>query len=135
MTFTNAKSTVATKTIIFETSGRADEIAKALISLGEIDADFSGENGDEYLWTDARRGKFETNADYVANTVVNSKAVLKQTAKKGITAYTDAFVKKWLAHEWYYPSLEIDVVKLNGLAEDANIAGIYAFTIIAIDDN
>lgn len=135
MTIRNTESTVATKTIIFETSGSADEIAKALISLGEIDADFSGENGDKYLWANARRGKFETNADYVANKVVNSKAVLKKTAKKGITAYTDAFVKEWLAREWYYSSIDINVVKLNGLAEDANIAGIYAFTITAVDDN
>ena len=126
---------VHNKTVVFKTNGCADEIASALVKLGEIDADFSGENGEEYLWSVSKRNKFETNAEYVAHKVVTNKAVMRQEAKKGIKAYTDAFVKEWLKLEGYYNNMEIDVVKLNGLAEDSNLTGIYAFTIIATDYN
>lgn len=126
---------VNTKTVIFNTNGCADEIKKALVQLGGIDGDFSGENGDEYLWDAARIDGFETNAEFLAHKIVTDRTIAKISAKKGILAYTESFAKKWLRRDSYYADIKIDVVKLDGLAEDTNISGVYAFTVIAKDFN
>jgi hypothetical protein len=120
--------TVEHKTIIKSISSPED-ILDVLVGLGEIDADFSGDNGDEYLWDAAKKKKFDTNAKYLANKVVFGASA--NTKKYGIKAYTDKFAKEWLANDHYYDSLVIDVVKLDGYAEDTNMTGIYAFSIIA----
>lgn len=123
-----SQMTINNKTIIKRIDS-PDDIRDVLIELGEIDADFNGDNGDEYLWPAAKRKNFDTNAQYLANKVVFGGSA--NTKKYGIKAYTDKFAREWLAKEGYYNSLDIDVVKLDGYAEDANITGIYAFSIIA----
>ena len=110
-----------------------EDIIDALIQLGDIDADFNGENGDDYLWPVAQKKGFESNAKYLADYVVfHSNANSRQY---GMKAYTDRFVKEWLKRETYYASIQIDVVKLDGFADDPNMSGIYAFSIAAIDHN
>ena len=44
-----------------------EDIVGALIELAEIDADFNGENGEEYLWDRAKDAGYKTNAEYLAN--------------------------------------------------------------------
>ena len=108
-----------------------EDIKNALISLGDIDADFCGDNGEEYLWKAAKKKDFETNAEYLADNVVYHSGVKND----GVLGFARCFAKKWLYNETYYKSIDINVVKLDGFAEDNNINGIYAFSITAIDNN
>ena len=88
----------------------AEDIVELLKKCGDIDADFSGENGDEYLWNAAKRNKFKTNAEYLANKVVfKSSANVK---KKGIEAYTEKFAQLWLKMDSYWCDIHILIEKV-----------------------
>ena len=126
-------STNVNKNLVIKNIQAPEDIIDVLVQLGNVDADFNGENGDEYLWPIAAKKGFESNAAYLADYVVfHSNANSK---KYGVKSYTDRFVKEWLKRESFYTSIEIDIVKLDGLAEDPNMTGIYAFNITTTDYN
>lgn len=126
-------STMNTNTrLIIREINNVNDVEAALIELGSIDADFSGGNGDDYLWDIAKKRGFETNAEYLAHYVVNHP---KTAPKKGVVDYCSRFTKEWAKRDSYYNTLDIDVVKLNGYADDPNIQGIYAFNITATNYN
>lgn len=108
---------------------QVSDLAPVLFTLAELDADFSGENGEEYKWEVAQ--KYESNADYTIEYALDIPFV----EGKGITAFTEKFCEIWSKHEGYYDSIEILVEKLNGEATDDDIKGIYAFTLILTDHN
>lgn len=121
------------KKLVIKDVQKAEDIIDALVQLGSIDADFDGTNGDEYLWDEAKKKGFTTNAAYLADYVVfNSNA---NSRKYGIKAYTDRFAEEWLKRDSYYTSIEIDIVKLNGTPNDPHWEGIYAFNVTAVDSN
>ena len=126
-------STNVNKKLVIKNIQTPEDIIDVLVQLGDVDSDFNGGNGDEYLWPTAAKKGFESNAEYLADYVVfHSNANSK---KYGVKAYTDRFIKEWLKRESYYASIEIDVVKLDGLAEDPDMTGIYAFNITTTDYN
>ena len=108
-----------------------EDIIDVFASLGTIDADFNGDSGDAYLWHDAATKNFTNNKDFLADYVVFHSSA--NSRKYGIKAYTDKFAKEWRKRDGFYASINIDVVKLDGFADDPNIQGIYAFNLTLID--
>ena len=106
-----------------------EDIINFLVELGSIDADFSGANGEEYLWDDARAKGYENNATYLANEVVFHSSV---PSNKGMLAYAKEFAQQWLSRDTYYRSIEITVEKLD--PDDISLEGIHAASIIATYD-
>ena len=79
-------------TLIHEITENTKEGAKALaMSFAGYDADFCGENGDEYLWVEAKG--FESNAEY-AWSVAENEANPEEMLKK--------FFALWLVGDHYY---------------------------------
>ena len=86
-----------------------EDLLRALASLGDIDADFNGENGIEYLWDDVDSTKYESNMEYLLDTLKD-----KETDKELIEEYVDS----WIGGDNYYKGHILDVVyDDNGKAE------------------
>ncbi len=123
-------SKYTTSSVVLKDIKTAEDIAAALVELGsQIDADNSGENGDEYLWAEAKKAGFENNFDFLANKVVFHSSA--NSKKHGIKAYVDRFIKEWSDRDDYYSGFDVEIKKLNGDAEDPNMTGIYAFSLVA----
>ena len=76
-------------------------IINALNEIASIDYDFSGENGEEYLWEEAKG--YESNMDYVSKTV------------DGYTpqALVYNYLNLWLGRDNYYSSYDYQVLELS----------------------
>ena len=70
-----------------------EDLLVALVSLGEIDADFNGDNGIEYLWDNVDSTKYESNMKYLLDTLKD-----KETDKELIEEY----VSSWIGRDSYY---------------------------------
>ena len=85
------------------------DLLVALSELGEIDADFCGDNGIEYLWKRVDENKYESNMEYLLDILKD-----KETDKELIEEY----VSKWISNDNYYKDHILDVVyDENGKAE------------------
>lgn len=74
-----------------------DDIIEYLKDVAEYDNDFSGENGEDYLWDKAREKGFESNADYCIN------EVMTQYEEDGdIKKAIENFFELWLGSDGYY---------------------------------
>ena len=123
-------SKYTTSSVVLKDIKTAEDIVDALVELGsQIDADNSGENGDEYLWDEAKKASFENNFNFLADKVVFHSSV--NSKKHGIKAYVDQFIKEWSDRDGYYSEFNVEIRKLNGDAEDPNMTGIYAFSLVA----
>ena len=80
-----------------------EDIVGALIDLAEIDADFNGENGEEYLWDRAKNAGYETNAEYLANLVVSKDNDFESCVK--------TYVDEWIGKDFYYQEYEVETLK------------------------
>ena len=78
-----------------------EDLLTALASLGDIDADFNGENGIEYLWDGVDSAKYESNMEYLLDTLKD-----KETDKELIEEY----VNSWIGRDNYYKDHILDVV-------------------------
>lgn len=76
-----------------------EALLAALAELAKMDADFSGENGIEYLWKEA--SDFDSNCEYCIDKVKDLK-----TDKEII----EKFVSLWIDADGYYESHELDVI-------------------------
>ena len=102
-----------------------EDLIKIFKTLGEIDCDFCGQNGPFWLWPEAKTHSFQTNADFLAHTVL-------QKDCKTVQEYADAFTKEWMERDPYYESIYI----LTEKAEDnTDFCGTYAFSIITVNYN
>lgn len=86
-----------------------EDLLVALASLGEMDADFCGDNGIEYLWDGVDSTKYESNMEYLLDVLKD-----KETDKELIEEY----VSSWIGGDNYYKEHILDVVyDDNGNAE------------------
>lgn len=76
-----------------------EDVAKMLMDLSNLDWDFNGENGEEYLWIEAEG--FDNNAEYTL-----SIAELEDTPSDMIRT----FVEMWMSHDDYYLDYKIGIV-------------------------
>lgn len=86
-----------------------ENLLVALASLGELDADFNGENGIEYLWDGVDSTKYESNMEYLLDVLKD-----KETDKELIEEY----VTNWIGNDYYCKNHILDIIyDDNGKAE------------------
>jgi len=77
--------------------------AELLTALCDIatrsDDDFTGVNGNNYLWDSAEQGGFETNMDYVLSLIKDD---------MDINTILKTFFKNWVGSDIYYDSYDYD---------------------------
>ena len=81
----------------------SEDIKAALLCLAEEDCDFSGENGPDYLWENVSKEGYDSNAEYLADTVL-----------KDGSSYEDAirdYIEGWLDSDGYYHTYEYKIIK------------------------
>ena len=81
-----------------------ESIVSTLVQFASIDNDFNGENGEEYLWPDAKATGYKSNAEYLANLVYD-----ELPKGSNFEDYANAFAKAWNENDGYWSSIEIIV--------------------------
>ena len=76
-----------------------EAVSQMLMDLSNLDWDFNGENGEEYLWFDAEG--FDSNAEYTL-----SVAELEDTPSDMIRT----FIEMWMDADSYYLNYKIGIV-------------------------
>lgn len=86
-----------------------EDLLTALRSLGEMDLDFCGANGSEYLWDSVDEDEYESNMEYLLDTIKEMKSDKKLIEK---------YVANWVGRDSYYSDYILDVIyDDNGKAE------------------
>lgn len=75
------------------------EAAKSLLILANIDSDFNGDNGMEYLWEDAEG--FESNAEYCLSISENESTPRMMIEK---------FISLWMGRDSYYDDYNLEIL-------------------------
>jgi hypothetical protein len=75
-----------------------EDLLIALASLAGCDADFCGENGEEYLWDEAM--DYESNLEYCLDLFKDI-----ETDKELISKFID----RWISSDYYYQDYHLDV--------------------------
>jgi hypothetical protein len=78
-----------------------EEVAETLMCLANIDNDFHGENGAEYLWEEAELGGFESNAEYCL-----WMAQREETPR----AIIEKFISLWMGRDYYYQDYDLGIL-------------------------
>lgn len=79
-----------------------DDVKDALMELAMCDADFCGDNGDEYLWEEANG--FECNAEYVLSLVSEESTISEMITN---------FVSRWMGSDGYYEEYDVEIKELD----------------------
>lgn len=107
------------KSVLVEESTK-EGIIDALIKLSDFDADFIGDNVDEYLWDEAKEQGFENNRDYTLNKI-------KDIKNTDLSRMIEDFLYLWMRYDdYYYQEHDYSVVK----DENKNIISISVAYII-----
>ena len=80
------------------------DIFAALKALSDIDNDFNGNNGEEYLSPEAKEAGCESNQEYLLNTLEQRKAEGEFNEEYEIV---DAFCEAWCGSDGYYEEYEV----------------------------
>ena len=86
-----------------------EDLKAFLSSLSQFDADFTGDNGEEYLWEVAKAEGYECNMDYLIDKVI------KDCEEKGITnvaKIVERYAEAWERSDHYYDSISMQVVQV-----------------------
>lgn len=75
-----------------------EDVADMLMRLADNDLDFNGENGDGYLWEEARG--FESNAAYCLSIAEKEKTTSDMIEK---------FISLWMERDYYYQDYRIGI--------------------------
>ena len=81
-----------------------ENVADALMLLGNNDADFCGDNGYEYRWDIAK--EFETNSEYALSVAQKEPTIIGMITR---------FVDIWMGQDSYYYDYEVDIKELDGI--------------------
>lgn len=106
-------------TMVTETMDKKNFERKLFRLLEDIDQDFVGENGEEYLWDKAKEEGFDSNLEYSISKAKEKHCDIKEVISSVIS---DA-MNGW---DNYYESSEYSVVE---------IYGDYVVTIAVVDNN
>ena len=88
---------------------KQSDIIDLLVTLGECDADFNGDNGEEYLWEDAEKEGYNSNAVYLADKVVTAHF---SNAVNEVETCVNEFIDQWTDHDTYYSDINIEIKSL-----------------------
>lgn len=81
--------------------GNRDSLAEALRNLADVDNDFNGNNGEDYLWDEAHDKGFTSNLDYSLNDAFKK--------RKDISILI-SFLGLWLDEDSYYSDYDYEVL-------------------------
>lgn len=70
-----------------------NNINKALLELAELDDDFNGKNGEEYLWKPAKEQGYESNAKYLLTAA-------KKDCENDVE-FIENFIHIWMTDDYY----------------------------------
>jgi len=79
-----------------------ESIINALNDIASGDEDFNGNNGENYLWEEAKKQDFKSNMEYVGNTIKDS-----ATQEEIICEY----LNNWLGRDSYYENYNWEIVE------------------------
>lgn len=79
-------------------------LLEALENLSHFDCDFNGENGTEYTWEETLEAGFESNLEYVLDTVKDIKNDVECVEK---------FISMWMDEDSYYHEHELNYLTDN----------------------
>lgn len=82
-------------------------IKSALITLSCDDADWSGNNGQEYLRKEAKDAGYDNNADYFADKFVD--ALPEDYVRAAVRPVIESYVNAWIGHDSYYKEYQLEV--------------------------
>ena len=97
--------------------GSRDDLLSKLEKNGNIDCDFNGENGDEYLWGEFDSSKYKSNLEYMLAKVKNI---------EDDTEAINTFFNVWMDRENNYYNKYREKVLTNDEGQ------VYAFSFMAI---
>ena len=106
----------------------AADVVRALKALAEIDNDFNGTNGEEYLWNPAKRAGYKDNASFLADTVIE--VIGKGVNKDSFEEYVTAYVNVWIGEDPYYKDYEVIVKRVD---DGTSLAGKYVISLAIVD--
>ena len=89
----NARIKLIARDIPKGTPNHKDALLKTLKSIGEIDADFNGDNGADYLWNHVDKELYNSNLDYILNLIAS------ETDERKIV---DIFFSEWMRNSGGY---------------------------------
>lgn len=78
-----------------------ESVGDTLMYLANEDLDFNGENGEDYLWEEAKLGGFASNAEYAL-----SIAKKEETPEKMI----EKFIWLWMGRDSYYQDYDLGII-------------------------
>lgn len=82
------------------------QVKSALLELFDFDEDMNGNNGEEYLWDEARKSGYESNNEYLADKAVSE----TDTAEAAV----DLFAKEFFdGNIFYYSNIELEKIRDN----------------------
>lgn len=76
-----------------------ESLLDALRSLSDFDCDFNGENGNDYLWEDAKN--YDSNMDYLINEIKDI---------EDDEECVNTFFEEWLDNDKYYDEWNVSVI-------------------------
>ena len=82
--------------------GDRNSLYDALLELPEIDTDFNGDNGKEYSWPETQKSHFDSNAEWLADSLI------KKYSKE--VTIIDHYINEWIGKDGYYTDYEWDVI-------------------------
>lgn len=77
------------------------DLLTALSTLCEMDADFTGDNGIDYLWDGVDKNKYDSNMAYLLDKV-KDKASDKEVIEE--------FIDRWIGEDAYYKAHSLNVI-------------------------
>ena len=96
--------------------GSRQNLLAMLASVSDFDNDFTGENGEEFLWDEVDSSKYKSNLDYMLDEVKD----IEDDAEA-----IETFFEEWMNKDGYYDDYEINVL--------TNERGqVYAFSFVTI---
>lgn len=101
--------------LLLMTTGVDGNIADALRSICSFDKDFNGENGLDYLWSDVDPDKYNSNMEYLLNTLHGTEEEI-----------ADRFINEWMQYgRCYYMKYNYSIHACNGKVSYISLAVVY----------
>jgi len=88
--------------VVVSVDGTKDDILNALRAIADNDMDFNGENGEDYLWAEAKQNGFISNVDYVMNEMRDFNNEEEMIEK---------FIEMWMGKDDYYQNFSVRVIR------------------------
>lgn len=76
------------------------EVDYFLTNLSQMDEDFNGNNGEEYLWEKAKKAGFKSNSEY---------ALFEAGKQPDLAKRIEEFVKIWMESDGFYEEYHLKI--------------------------